>query len=218
MTPIVVSEILAVGEFPSPEQFEILAKAGFKSVINNQPDGEVDRFPGSVTVAALATRHGLGQAYAPVHSRTPSDEELAAFAAALKSLPAPIYAFCYSGARSAAAAAFMLTETQEADAIVAEFGRAGFDIAGLKPWLDEERLRRKPAPGSANGNGGRGAGNGAGNGQVSATLPAPSAAPASAPSIAPATTPAVQPPVAAQAALQGIVVHARAAGYGGFAM
>ena len=199
MTPIVVSDVLAVGEFPSPEQIEILAKAGFRSILNNQPDGEVDRFPGSAAVAAAASRHGLASAYAPIASRHPSTEELALFAEAMNSLPAPIYAFCYSGSRSAAACAFTLTEAREADAIIAEFDRAGFDIASLKPWLEDERQRRVPAKANGTGNG-----------------PAHGAAPvAGASAQFPLPEPASLP---AASAVQGIVVHARAAGFGGFAM
>ena len=181
MKPTVVSDILAVGEVPAPGQLEILAKAGFKSVINCQPDGEVDRFPGAAAFGADATRAGLGYVYAPIVSRTPSDDELAVFQQALRRLPSPIYAFCYSGARSAAAAAFVETEGREPQAIIADFAAAGFDIENLKPWLDDERRRRKAAP----------------------AMPAP-------------TIPVVEPAIALQP--QGIIVHARAAGSGGFAV
>ena len=78
MNPIVVSDILAVGEVPSLEQVEILAKAGLKSILNNQRDGEVERLPGSAAFASEAAKHGLGYAYAPVASRTPTPEELLA--------------------------------------------------------------------------------------------------------------------------------------------
>jgi uncharacterized protein (TIGR01244 family) len=197
MKPIVVSDILAVGEVPSPEQFEILAKAGFKSVINNQPDGEVDRLPGNAVLAAAAKKHGLAYAYAPLANRTPEPHELEAYSAALHDLAAPVFAFCYSGARSAAGCALLLTETQEPDAIVAQFAEAGHDVSSLKPWLVDERKRRaKPAPKTAS--------NGNGNGAHAAK---------EAPAVA------VPPPaVTAPKAVEGIVVHARAAGYGGFAM
>lgn len=141
MKPVVVSDVLAVGEFPTDEQIEILAKAGFKSVINTQPDGEVARFPSSAAIAATARRHGLDYAYAPLSSRTPPPVELAAYAAALSALKAPIYAFCYSGSRAAAACALILARHVDVDDLVKDFAEAGFDIEGLRPWLDEERAR-----------------------------------------------------------------------------
>lgn len=190
MKPIVVSDILAVGEVPSPEQMEILAKAGFRSVINNQPDGEVERLPGDAVLAEAARACGLTYAYAPLASRTPDGVELAVYADALKRLPGPIYGFCYSGARSAAGCALLLTESMEPDAIVAQFAAADFDISALRPWLEDERARRGTASSrQASVHGGR-------------VLEQP------------------QLPMAVTApqALQGIVVHARAMGFGGFAM
>ena len=197
MQPIVVSDILAVGEVPSLEQIEILAKAGFKSVINNQPDGEVERLPGSDAIAREAARRGLGHAFVPIASRTPDEAQLAAFAHALASLPAPIYAFCYSGSRSAAATALLLMSEREPASVITEFGAAGYDIAALAPWLAERRA--KVAARSGNGNGAPDPGEK--RTERAAAMPEREIAPA-----------------AAQRALQGIVVHARPRGAGGFAM
>lgn len=209
MKPIVVSDVLAVGEVPSSEQLDILAKAGFKSVINNQPDGEVARFASSDAMGADAKRLGLGYIYAPIETRHPSHYELALFRQALKDLPAPIYAFCYSGARSAAAAAFVLAGQNEPDAIVRDFAEAGFDISSLKPWLDDERKQRAPI-----GNGTAHA-----TGKEHATPVAKNETGASAVATANGNGSNGARPVAVKAAeVQGIVVHARAAGFSGFAV
>ena len=209
MKPIVVSDVLAVGEVPSPEQLDILAKAGFKSVINNQPDGEVERFASSDAMGADAKRLGLGYVYAPIGSRHPSHYELALFRQALKELPAPIYAFCYSGARSAAAAAFVLAGQHEPDAIIKDFGEAGFDISGLKPWLDDERKQRAPIGySSALGNG---------NGPATPAAKIETGAPAVGSHNGIGANGA-RPVVVKAPVVQGIVVHARAAGFSGFAV
>ena len=198
MKPVVLSDVLAVGEFPTPEQVAILAKAGFKSILNNQPDGEVARFETDADVAAEAKRNGLAHAYAPLSSRTPPPEELQSYARAIASLPAPIYAFCYSGARSAAACALLLSATTDVEAIVKQFADAGFNLAGLVPWLEEERARHLP-PVSA--------------GEAAAAAPVKVVGTLAAPA-----------PMAVPLASEGgalprmIVVQPRAAGYGGFAM
>lgn len=209
MKPVVLSDVLAVGEFPTPEQVAILAKAGFKSILNNQPDGEVARFETDAGVAAEAKRHGLAHAYAPLSSRTPPADELQRYADAVAALPAPIYAFCYSGSRSAAACALLLTATTDVVEIVRQFGEAGFDLSGLTPWLEEERARHVPpvkagdakpqAPAAA-------ATNGSGGLHGSAAGPATPAAPG------------IKRPEEATALPRMIVVQPRAAGYGGFAM
>lgn len=244
MKPIVVSDVLAVGEFPTLEQLEILAKAGFKSVINNQPDGEVERFPASTALAAEAERLGLRHAYVPIETRVPEPEALERLAAAVATLPDPIFAFCYSGARSAAACAFLRTETEDVPKIVADFAEGGFDVSALVPWLDEARAHHlaagRAAANAAGGNGHAGighagnelAGNGAaaGNGAVIAGPPdalPPGAVIAGPPAaVTPvAVTPAAVTPAitaAARAAEAPIaaptIVYPRAAGFGGFAI
>lgn len=153
MRPVVVSDVLAVGEVPTREQIVILARAGFKSLINNQSDGEVERLLTSAEIAAECAAAGLAYRHVPLASRTPPEQELARFAAAISEMPAPIYACCYSGSRSAAACALVLAREQDAAAIIRNFADAGFDISGLKPWLEAAH----PHEAAAEGNGTNGA-------------------------------------------------------------
>lgn len=216
MKPVVVSDVLAVGEFPTSDQLAILAKAGFKAILNNQPDGEVSRFQSAASVEAEAKRLGLAYAYAPLSSRTPPRDQLALYAAAIAALPAPIYAFCYSGARSAAGCALLLTGSMDVDAIIKEFDAAGFDLGGIRPWLDDEHARRS--------------GNAPATVQPQAkTVKDPpaetaNAAPLALPVLAGAsvvadttTRPVVRPDTAAGLPRM-IVVQPRAAAYGGYAV
>ena len=78
-----------------------LAAAGFKSVINNRPDHEhgPDQ-PTSAQVEAAAVAAGLQYRHLPVDGGWQSPEQIAAFAQLLADLPAPVLAFCRSGARS----------------------------------------------------------------------------------------------------------------------
>ena len=77
------------------------AAAGFKSVINNRPDGEggPDQ-PLSSAVEAAARAAGLEYRYLPVNGAYQSPEEIAAMRELVDALPKPILAFCRSGARS----------------------------------------------------------------------------------------------------------------------
>ncbi len=209
MKPIVLSDILAVGEFPSPQQIAILAKAGFKSILNNQPDGEVARFERDAEIAVIAARHGLAHAFSPLSSRTPPAEEIASFAAALTSLPAPIYAFCYSGARSAATCAILMTETTGVGTIMRQFAEAGFDLEGLRPWLDEARARY--------GNDAIVDAPAAGSGAAEPVAPSSGDAIGAAPA-AVAATPGLVAPSPAKDLPRMIVIQPRAASFGGFAV
>jgi sulfide:quinone oxidoreductase len=200
MKPIVVSDILAVGEVPSPEEIAILAKAGFRSIIDNQPDGEVERLPGSSVIAIEAAKCGLGYAYAPISSRTPPPDELLEFARALERLPAPIYGFCYSGARSAAAMAFIMTREKNPDVIITEFAEAGHDVAALAPWLAEQRELHAPGAMAASKSGGESRQSGP---AVRIELAPPEAK--------------TKPAAPALPTIQGIVINAQFRGAGGFA-
>lgn len=84
-----------------PAAMALAAQAGFRSVINNRPDGEggPDQ-PRHEDIAAAAQAAGLAYAFLPVNGAYQSPEEIAAFAQLLQTLPRPILAFCRSGARS----------------------------------------------------------------------------------------------------------------------
>ncbi len=145
MQPVALSDAIAVGEFPTTEQIAILAKAGFKSLLNSQPEGEVDRLIPAAAMADAARAAGLAYHFLPLETRRPSDAQIQAFSRAIATLPKPIYAFCYSGSRSAAAWALASSAFMDTDAIHAACASAGYDIAFLAPQLAERRTRRPAA-------------------------------------------------------------------------
>ena len=103
MVPVALSDAVAVGEMPTAEHIKILAEAGFRSILNAQPDGEVERLLSAAEAGSLARALNLEYRHIPIESRRPSDLQIGAFRAALAELPKPIYACCYSGSRAAAA-------------------------------------------------------------------------------------------------------------------
>ncbi|HSI47407.1 MAG TPA: TIGR01244 family sulfur transferase [Ideonella sp.] len=84
-----------------PAAMAELAQLGFRSVINNRPDGEggPDQ-PTSAQVEAAAQAAGLSYRHLPVSGVYQSPEEIAEFGALMAELPRPLLAFCRSGARS----------------------------------------------------------------------------------------------------------------------
>ena len=92
---------LSVAGQLDPAAMAWAAQAGFKSVINNRPDFEGGpEQPTSAAIEAAALAAGLRYAYQPVHPTIQSPAEVAHFAALLAELPAPVLAFCRSGART----------------------------------------------------------------------------------------------------------------------
>jgi uncharacterized protein (TIGR01244 family) len=84
-----------------PEHVAEVAAQGYKSIINNRPDGEGGPSqPLNADVEAAAKALGLHYAYLPVVNGQFTAEDVAEMARLLKTLPGPILAFCRSGARS----------------------------------------------------------------------------------------------------------------------
>lgn len=84
-----------------PEDMAQVAAAGFRSVVNNRPDfeGGPDQ-PTSAAIEAAAVAAGLKYAHHPVSPSMHTPEQIAHMATLLAELPAPVLAFCRSGARS----------------------------------------------------------------------------------------------------------------------
>ena len=83
-----------------PEEITSLARAGFKGIINNRPDGEAPDQPTSDEIEAEAKRHGLAYWHIPVIPGQATEEDARAFARALKEANGPVVAFCRTGNRS----------------------------------------------------------------------------------------------------------------------
>ncbi len=86
-----------------PNAIAELARAGFRTLINNRPDGEggPDQ-PTSQQIAAAAQAAGLQYHYIPVISGAMTAQNVADLAALLPQLPNPVLAFCRGGSRSTA--------------------------------------------------------------------------------------------------------------------
>jgi sulfide:quinone oxidoreductase len=77
-----------------------LAAQGWRSLMCNRPDGEAADQPTSAELAQAAATHGLAWRDVPIVSGQWHDADVAAFADALRTLPAPVLAFCRTGTRS----------------------------------------------------------------------------------------------------------------------
>lgn len=113
-----------------------LAAQGFRSVINNRPDGEAEGQPASTWLEAAARQAGLVYRHIPVVSGQLSDAQVQAFADALDALPRPVLAFCRTGTRSTML--WALQAGGPADAILQIAQEAGYDLSALRSRLPFE--------------------------------------------------------------------------------
>ncbi len=120
-----------------------IARAGYKSIVCNRPDGEEDRQAAYSEIAAEAERHGLAVRWQPVISGHVSDEEGQAFGAIVGGLPAPVFAYCRSGTRCIVLWSLSQAGQRPAAEIIAEARAAGYDLASLAPRLEMLALQAK---------------------------------------------------------------------------
>ena len=76
-----------------------IAADGFRSIMCNRPDGEQTGQTPYAEIAAAAMAQGLAVRHVPVVSGAISPDDVAAFKRAIAELPAPVFAYCRSGAR-----------------------------------------------------------------------------------------------------------------------
>lgn len=118
-----------------PGELADIAAAGFRSVINNRPDGEAEDQPTSAAMAEAAAAQGLAYRYIPVVPGQYASTVIDAMAQALGELPAPVLAFCRTGTRSTSLWALQAARDGDADTLVKMAGDAGYDLAALAPRL-----------------------------------------------------------------------------------
>jgi len=129
---------VSVAPQPTPDDFADIARAGFKSIINNRPDGEE---PGQLPHAEaqkIAQAHGLNYVYIPVTSATLGPDAVEAFTRAVDELPGPVLAHCRSGTRCTVL--WALSEARRGDRtpddLIATAAEQGYDIGNLRPALE----------------------------------------------------------------------------------
>ncbi|MEQ6436215.1 TIGR01244 family sulfur transferase [Comamonas sp. w2-DMI] len=136
MSPLNVlplSDALSVAGQISPADLPEIARAGFKSVICNRPDGESPGQFSHSDLAAAASQAGLTMAYLPVVSGRVTPQDGQAFADLLNRLPTPTLAYCRSGMRSATLWALSQAGSQPWPELVQRAAQAGFNLSGVAP-------------------------------------------------------------------------------------
>lgn len=127
-----INDQISVSPQLAPSQMDAIAKAGFKSIIINRPDGEGPGQPTSQEITAAAEAAGLKTAYIPVVSGQLTQNNVTDFAKAMDDLPLPVLAYCRSGTRSATL--WSLTQAARGTPmaeILSATAAAGYDMSFL---------------------------------------------------------------------------------------
>lgn len=84
----------------TPDQVPMIAENGYKTIINNRPDGEEPNQPTSAAIAAAAEKAGLVYKEISFAGSELNQNHVEVFAEFFNQAAQPILIFCRTGARS----------------------------------------------------------------------------------------------------------------------
>lgn len=114
----------------------VIKAAGFTTVIDNRPDGEI---PGALHAHAMkAAAEALGLTFVinPVLPGDFSDKVLSTQRAAVEAATGPVFAYCASGNRCSCVWALMQAGTRPADELIGIPARFGYNLEGLRDRIE----------------------------------------------------------------------------------
>jgi uncharacterized protein (TIGR01244 family) len=129
-----VTDQLSVAPQIRVEDVARAAQAGFRTIVNNRPDGEEPGQPTSGEIEAAATAAGLAYVHIPVRGG-PTPDQVEAERAYLETAAGPVLAFCRSGTRSIVtwSVGEALAGARPRDELVQLGADAGYDLSGVLP-------------------------------------------------------------------------------------
>ncbi len=118
-----------------PQDVVHLAAHGFRTLVNNRPDGEQPGQPSAVEIEQAARAAGLAYHHIPVAGGF-SPDQVEAMAKALAH--GPVFAFCAAGTRSTYLWALARASAgEDAEGLVAKAAAAGYDLRPIRAYLGD---------------------------------------------------------------------------------
>lgn len=121
----------------NPEDLAAIKAAGFTKVICNRPDVEIPPSHHADVMAEAAKAAGLAFFNLPLTHQTMTPENVAAQMAEVEASDGPVLAYCASGTRCSVVWSLGQMGTMPVDEILAATQRAGYDLSGLRPRLEQ---------------------------------------------------------------------------------
>jgi len=135
----------AVSPQIDPSDMPAIRAAGYATVIDNRPDAEVPPDLQSEAMRAAAEAAGLTFIVNPIAGRALSQANVAIQATTLAQAPGPVFAYCYSGTRSALAWGLAQAGKRPLPEILHLAARHGYDLSPLAPEIEALAQTQPPA-------------------------------------------------------------------------
>jgi uncharacterized protein (TIGR01244 family) len=125
----------AVSPQIEPGDLAAIKAAGFTTIINNRPDGEIPPHLHAAAIAKAAQAIGLAFVVNPIVSGALTMDNVATQGAAIAASPGPVFAYCASGNRSSVVWALSQAGTMPADDLVGLPAKYGYQLDHLRPQI-----------------------------------------------------------------------------------
>ncbi len=122
----------AVSPQIAPEDLPALKAAGYTTVIDNRPDGEIPGHLHTATMQAAAEALGLVFVVNPIIGGAMTMANVTAQAAAMAEATGPVLAYCASGNRSSQVWALAQAGQMPVDDLIGIPARFGYQLEGLR--------------------------------------------------------------------------------------
>ena len=120
------------------EDFAEIARLGFRTIVNNRPDGEAEGQLPSEAARALAEANGLAYHYLPLRGYEVTDEDnVDAFVALASQATEPVLFYCRTGTRCTLLWAQYAAPRLGIEAVTAIATRAGYDVSVVRDEMEE---------------------------------------------------------------------------------
>lgn len=127
----------AVSPQITPEDLPAIKAAGFVTVIDNRPDGEIPPDLQTDEIRAAAEALGLAFVANPVIGGAITDHNVTTQREVISTNPGPVFAYCASGNRSSVVWALAQAGERPADELIGIPARFGYSLEWLRPVLDQ---------------------------------------------------------------------------------
>lgn len=131
-----LTDSYAVSPQISPDDLLAIRDAGFTTIINNRPDGEIPAQLHDAVIGGVAEALGLTFVTNPVIAGALSIENVHAQRAAIDAATGPVLAYCASGNRSSIVWALAHAGRLPIDDLIALPARHGYRLEGLRPEIE----------------------------------------------------------------------------------
>lgn len=131
-----LTETYAVSPQIAPEDLPAIKAAGYATIIDNRPDGEIPVEWQTEVMRAAAEAAGLEFIANPVIGGALTMENVAAQGAAIAAAKGPILAYCASGNRSSVVWALSQAGQRPTEELIDLPARHGYQLAHLAPQIE----------------------------------------------------------------------------------